>query len=293
MQHFNEKILRQKKRRRKLFLWRAAICLCILSLLAAAVEGTTAVMKGMASSQAASSRPVSSVPPASSRASSQLAASSSAAPSSSQASSEPQSSSTSPSQAEPDPEPAPEGWFSNALFIGDSRTEGLRNYDGLPGATYYAVKGLMVNTVYTKDAIRENGTKKTVMQAQKNHPFGKIYLMLGVNELGWVSMKIFVSDYEKIVSDLKKDHPDARIYLQGIFPVSAKKSASTFYKNEKIAVYNQEIKKIAERQKVTYLDTAGVVSTNGVLPDEASNDGVHLNSEYCAKWCDYLKTHTE
>ena len=31
---------------------------------------------------------------------------------------------------------------------------------------------------------------------------------------------------------------------------------------------------------------------SGALPEEASTDGVHLNKEYCLKWLDYLKSHT-
>ncbi|QAT48356.1 hypothetical protein EQM14_00375 [Caproiciproducens sp. NJN-50] len=301
MQPISEKVLRRRRRRRKLFLWRAAVCLCFLSLLVAAAEGTTAVIKDFAGS----GRPASAVPGASSApppASSRALPSSSAFPASSQpapsskAPDDPPSAAEAPSSGTglPVSAPAPEGWFSDALFIGDSRTEGLRNYDGLPGATYYAVKGLMVNTVYTKDEIEEKGKKETVMQAQAKHPFGKIYIMLGVNELGWSSMQTFVSDYKKMVADLKKDHPKARIYLQAIFPVSARKSAeSSIYNNNKIVSYNQAIQKIAKQENVVFLDAAQAISAGGVLPEEASMDGVHLNSEYCAKWCDYLKTHTE
>lgn len=292
MQPISEKVLRRRRRRRKLFLWRTAVCLCLLSLLVAAAEGTTAVIKDLtksadvsSSGPSASSRPDSSAPPASPSqppVSQEPAALSSAARTPSSETGLPVSAS------------APEGWFSDALFIGDSRTEGLRNYDGLPGATYYAVKGLMVNTVYTKREVADNGTKETVMQAQAKHPFGKIYVMLGVNELGWSSMQSFVSDYKKMAEDLKKDHPKARIYLQAIFPVSAQKSTgSSIYNNDKIAAYNQAILKIAEQENIGFLDTARAVSTDGVLPENASTDGVHLNSEYCAKWCDYLKTHTE
>ncbi|MVB10963.1 GDSL-like Lipase/Acylhydrolase family protein [Caprobacter fermentans] len=298
MQPICEKVVRRKKRRRGLFLWRTAVCLCLLFLLVAVAKGTTAVVADLSGSRPAfSSQSDSSARPAS--AARQTAAAESFAPGASSrapvSSRAPAADSSSPENA-PSPESGPpgrqaaRGWFSDALFIGDSRTEGLRNYGGLSGATYYALKGLMVNTVYTRREIMENGSKKTVMEAQAEHPFGKIYVMLGVNELGWSSMQSFVDDYSKMVKDLKKDHPKAEIYLQAIFPVSAQKSAeSSIYKNSKIVSYNQAIQKIAKDQKVSYLDTARAVSENGVLPEDASTDGVHLNSEYCAKWCDYLK----
>jgi lysophospholipase L1-like esterase len=281
MHPVNEKVLRRKRRRRKLFLRRAAVFFCLVLLLTAAAEGTTAVIKHLSGSRAASAR---------------LSVSRGSAAASSKASAvspKPKVSSA-PGRALPAAVETPAGWFSDALFIGDSRTEGLRNYDGLPGATYYAVKGLMVSTVYTRQIIPENGVKKTVMQAQSEHAFGKIYVMLGVNELGWSSMQSFVTDYRKMVRNLKKDHPKAKIYLESLFPVSAKKSEeSSVYKNEKIASYNQAIQKIAKQETAVYLDTAQAVSKDGVLPEDASVDGVHLNAAYCAKWCDYLKEHME
>jgi len=284
---------------------------CAMILLVTTVENTSAVMKDLPVSSAVSSTvPVSSgqpmissaSPPVSSQFPSAMsepnivsapkdAPSSESEASVSSAAAKDITSSQSESSLSSD---ASENWFADALFIGDSRTEGLRNYGGLEGATYYALKGLMVNTVYTRCEISVNGTKKTVMQAQAAHPFGKIYIMLGVNELGWSSTQAFVDDYTKMVQDIKKTHPDAKIYLQAIFPVSAKKSAgSSIYTNDKIASYNHIIESIAKNEHVIFLDTTEAVSQNGVLPDDASTDGVHLNFKYCAKWCEYLKTHTE
>lgn len=299
MQPVNEKVLRRRRRRRKLFLWRTAVCLCVLFLLLAAAKGATAVMKDLSSSVPAqpvssAARPGSSRPKPPSSASARPASSrtqpaSSQVQSSSPASQEKESSTVSLPAAS-----APQGWFSDALLIGDSRTEGLRNYDGLPGATYYAVKGLMVNTVYTRKAVTENGAKLTVMQAQAKHSFGKIYVMLGINELGWSSMQSYVSDYEKMVGDLKKGHPKAKVYLQALFPVSAQKSTeSSIYKNDKIASYNRAIQDIAKKENVVFLNTAQAVSKDGALPEGASADGVHLNAEYCKIWCDYLKANAK
>lgn len=299
MQPVNERVLRRRRRRRKLFLWRTAVCLCVLFLLLAAAKGATAVIKDL--SPSASAKPASSAEqPGSSRP--EQPSSASARPASSRmqpASSQVRSSSPASREEESSPASlpaasAPQGWFSDALLIGDSRTEGLRNYDGLPDATYYAVKGLMVNTVYTRKEVAENGAKLTVMQAQAKHSFGKIYVMLGINELGWSSQQSFISDYEKMVDDLKKDHPKAKIYLQALFPVSAQKSAeSSIYKNDKITAYNRAIQDIAKKKNVVFLNTARAVSKDGVLPEGASADGVHLNSGYCKIWCDYLKANAK
>lgn len=192
----------------------------------------------------------------------------------------------------PAPSSQPEN-FDGALFIGDSRTEGLENYNGLKGAQYYAVKGLMVNTVYTKPAVESDGERVTVMQALQRNRFSRVYVMLGVNELGWDNTDIFIKDYTKMIKDIKQYQPQAKIFLQSILPVSKKKSASDkIYNNDKIASYNAEIEKIADNENVYYLKVNTAVSNgSGYLPEEASSDGIHLNQKYCKIWCDYLRTH--
>lgn len=273
------------RNRRGLFLWRSAVCLCGCLILFGAATGTAAVIRAVSGAVSAA--------PAGLGTDAGIPPSSALPPQPNPAASDPKDAPSSPSDATGSGA-APSGWFSDALFIGDSRTEGLRNYDGLPGATYYAVKGLMVSTVYTRREIPLSGRKMTVMQAAAAKKYGKIYIMLGVNELGWSSMAMFVSDYRKMLDDLKQDQPKARIYLQALFPVSAEKSSeSSIYNNDRIASYNHAIRSIAEEEKLFYLDAGKAFSVGGVLPDAASEDGVHLNADYCAKWCGYLQTHIQ
>ncbi len=291
--------MKNGRKRLRLFLRRAAVCLCGAAVLCLAAEGiywfagrivpgggagvSSAVSARSPSSAALSAAPSSSEP---------VPVSSEEAP--------PPSAPPSSAPSEKPPSSAPEKtagtrWFDDAVLIGDSRTEGLENYDGLGDATYYAVKGLMVDTVYTKAAVKVSGKKLTVMQALQRKNFGKVYIMLGVNELGWSSFDTFLKDYGKVVDDVKKYQPGARVYLQSILPVSAKKSASTtIYTNEKIVHANQAIRRLAQEKKVKYLAVDSALrDASGALPEGASTDGVHLNAEYCKKWCEYLIAHTD
>lgn len=280
--------MKRISKRRRLLIRRTAICLCAVLLLAVLISGIRECVKMLESGFGREPQTVSS--PQKSR--SILTAGS---PSKAPSRPSPEHSESPPAQADPGGPQKPEEWFNDAVFIGDSRTEGLENYDGLGNAEYFAVKGLMVDTVYTKAAIKMNGNKLTVMQAMKQKKFGKVFIMLGVNELGWSDFRSFVDDYGKMVDDVKKDQPGAEIYLQSILPVTTQKSvSSTIYNNQKIKNYNQAIQKLADQKKIKYLavDTA-VSDPSGALPPDAATDGIHLNAQYCKKWCDYLKTHTE
>ena len=188
-----------------------------------------------------------------------------------------------------------DSYFDDAAFIGDSRTQGLQLYTGLPIATFYATQGLMVDTFFSKKFVKAGGGKITIPDAMKNQTFKKVYIMLGVNELGWVYEKVFIQKYGEVVDKVKELQPDAKVYVQSILPVTkAKSDGDAIYNNTKISRYNELIEQMCREKGVTYLHVADAVGLdNGALPAGSATDGVHLNREYCYKWLDYLKTHTK
>ena len=190
--------------------------------------------------------------------------------------------------------PVTDDYFADALFVGDSRTEGLSLYSGLNTATFYTHKGLMVDTIFTKPVVKMGDETVTIMKALESQKFSKIYIMLGVNELGWAYESVFIDRYARIIDELKRLEPGARIYVQSIMPVTASRSSDGgVYTNERIRLYNELILKMCEEKEVYYLNVAEAVqNASGVLPEEAAVDGIHLKPSYCVKWLDYLKSHT-
>jgi hypothetical protein len=188
-----------------------------------------------------------------------------------------------------------ETYFNDAIFIGNSRTEGFILYSGLANATSYTSRGLMVNTVFTDRVINMNGKKISVMAAvQANPDFSKVYIMLGTNELGWVYSNLFIKKYGEIIDALQAINPEALIYVQSILPVTKSKSAKDkIYNNPKINQFNALLSKMAEEKKIYYLNVAeAVADSKGNLPEGSAYDGVHLKKAYCIKWLEYLKCHT-
>lgn len=192
------------------------------------------------------------------------------------------------------PPKADNAYFDDAVFIGDSRTEGLMLYGGLSNAAFYTHKGLMVNTIFTKEAVKDGDQKITIMKALEKHKFRKVYVMLGVNELGWVYEQVFIQRYGELVDELKRLQPDAVIYIQSIMPVSQSRSQNDkVFNNERIRLYNSLIVEMCREKGVQYLNVSEAVQDeNGVLPAEATTDGIHLKPAYCVKCGDYLKSHT-
>ena len=75
--------------------------------------------------------------------------------------------------------------MSNALFIGDSRTVGLSEYSQIDGADFFANVGMSVYNIHDKTVSVPTVGKVTLTQLLKNKKYDKIYVMLGINEIGY------------------------------------------------------------------------------------------------------------
>ena len=187
-------------------------------------------------------------------------------------------------------------YFADALFIGDSRTVGLFKYGGLEEtATFYASTGLTVYRMFDSKIVSVPGGKEqiTVEEALRQNSFSKIYLMIGINEMGIGTADSFLAKYYEAVVHLQELQPDAVIYLQAIMKVTDQRSSQGDYiTNAGIDVRNVGIEALADNRKTFYLDVNPVMcdETGGLNP-LYTFDGVHLKAKYYELWKEYLKTH--
>lgn len=194
----------------------------------------------------------------------------------------------------PESEAVDDSYFDDAVFIGNSRTVGLRMYSGLTKATFITEVGLTVDSIFTEYCDVSGIGRSRTFDALASMEFGKVYIMLGMNELGWVYESVFKEDYGKIIDKIREINPNAVIYIQSIIPVSKwKDSNDNVYTNANVERLNAQLRALADEKEVHYVDVGGgIMDSEGYLPFEATGDGVHLTPEYCVKWLDYLKTHT-
>lgn len=184
---------------------------------------------------------------------------------------------------------------SSVAFIGDSRTQGFIMYNGLKDVQDYSYIGLMVDTAVTKKFVKTgNGEKITLLQDMANKNIETVYIMLGVNELGWSYPQVFKRKYGELIDEIRKIKPNCKIYVQSIIPMTKSKSETDrIFNNKNVNTFNNLIQELAKEKNVTYLDVkSALVDANGYLPEEASSDGVHVDKEYCKKWFEYLKNNS-
>lgn len=192
--------------------------------------------------------------------------------------------------------PVEEEYFDDALFIGDSRTQGLYEYGGFgENVTFYCKTSLTIYDLFKKEKafIKEDGKAITLEQALTEHSFKKIYLMVGINELGTGTAESFFEEYARVVFKIQQLQPDAIIFVQAIMRVGAQKNASDpIFNNTNIAIRNVEIQTLADNQKIFYIDVNEVVcDENGNLFEGWSSDQIHLKAKYYAVWKEFLMNH--
>ncbi len=181
--------------------------------------------------------------------------------------------------------------FSDACFIGDSRTVGLEMNSDKAKADFYASQGLNISTAATDAFVAlDNGTMGTVIDGASQKPYKRIFIMFGINELGWPYPENFVTQYVDLVNAVKSAQPDADIYIESVLPVSYKAvETNEVFTNENIDSFNDYVKQVAEQTGTTYLDINSYFKdASGSLPEDAAADGIHFVRDYCLEWIDIL-----
>lgn len=184
-----------------------------------------------------------------------------------------------------------ESYFEDALLIGDSRFLGFAMWSGLPATNYCITSFSIFNIDSTKVVATENG-KVPIFQALPYDAFTKIYIKVGLNEMGTPEDK-FEAKYAEVIARLREQEPRAVIYVNAILPVTAAKSRSDkTHNNTNIAKRNEALKKFAESQKAYFIDAGPYVSgDDGALKAEMTNDGIHMGAKHMGLWKKCLLEH--
>lgn len=196
----------------------------------------------------------------------------------------------SPTTAAPEEPINPTEYYKDTLFIGDSRTAGLYIYGRIEGASYFARTSMNVGNCFNSSK-SETGTGSLSLEAYlKKNRFGKIYILLGINEIGY-SYDWIVTRYEKLISRLQELQPGAVIVIQSNMHVTKAKSDSSpkTFNNTRINELNRRLSELADGKKVFYLSFESIFDgADGNMNPDYSGDGVHLKAKSYKIWRDYL-----
>lgn len=185
-------------------------------------------------------------------------------------------------------------YFNDAAFLGDSRTLGISDYAGLEGADFYCDSGMMIFKLLEEGVTwQKTGNKVNLPEVLQKKQYGKIYIMLGMNELGYGNTEMYLEQYRQVLQQIREWQPDAIIYIMANLHVSREKNnLETEFNNININDKNAASASLANGTDVFYLDANPLFTDEeGFLNSELTFDGVHLYARYYDAWREFLLEH--
>lgn len=166
----------------------------------------------------------------------------------------------------------------DVVFLGNSITNGsdFQSY-------FHDVK--IVNLGYSGDIIPSMIDRVEMVKAVNPE---KIFIMAGTNDLAHVSIEKYVERYTALIIKLKKELPDARLYLQSVLPVNHSMRRD-YASNNKIEEANVEVAKLAHQYGCAYINLYDLYEEDGEMNKELTRDGVHLKPEAYSIWADAIR----
>lgn len=187
-----------------------------------------------------------------------------------------------------------EDYFDDAVFFGDSRTLGISDYSGL-NADFFCENGMTIYKLLGEKGVvcQATGEKNDLNQVLQEKEYGKIYIMLGMNELGYRDTAYFLEQYGLVLEQLRQWQPKAVIYIQANLHVSREKNnVNTEFNNININDKNAAIATLADGADVFYLDINPLFTdSEGYLNEDLTFDGVHLHADGYIAWKNFLMGH--
>ena len=222
-------------------------------------------------------------------------------------------------EAEPDPTIPPvsdeqldegylDAWFDDSLMIGDSIAGGLRVYvmnerandrPCLGSMRIVGVSGLTLQKALTGETKDTTGQVlfrsrfMTISEVVEITHAKRLFLMMGVRDLEWYSPERLIDVYNRILSIVKANYPDLKIYIHSIMPTLkfyAEGVNLTYAGNKKA---NELLRAFCEENGYTYIELADLVrDEDGFLKYEYSGPdySFHPNDIAKAIWVRLLRT---
>ncbi len=179
--------------------------------------------------------------------------------------------------------------FGNVLFIGDSRTVGLKDNADLGAANVFAENGLNIFRLF-KDAVNVPGQGQVTLEnLLLSHQYDKIYVMLGINEIGYSLDKV-IEKFGHALDKIQNYQPNTTIYIQANLMIQKSRSdRDAVYNNANMRYLNDHMAAFADGVKRIFIDANPLFGDGaGNLSPQYACDDFHLIGVYYTVWADWI-----
>lgn len=184
--------------------------------------------------------------------------------------------------------------MEDALFIGDSRTVGLMEYSDLKEATFFSAVGMSVYNIWEREVSVPKAGKVTLEKLLDEKQYGKIYVMLGINELGY-RFEQTVNRYRQFIDRIMEEQPNAKIFVMANLHVTKRRSEKdNVINNKAIDKFNNAISVLADNKNIFYLDVNFLFDDKeGNLDEKKAFDNAHIYAGYYIEWSTWIRNKTK
>ena len=201
----------------------------------------------------------------------------------------------------PTPIPTPEdafydAFFNDTVFIGDSITQGIRNYvmreretrpELLGTAIFVAAQSYGLHDARSSrtgtGALQFRGDAMTLPEVVAESGARRVFIMLGVNNYAGSQIDNCIGWYRETIENIREAAPGVEIYIESCTPVTEDGEKKKL-NNQNIDEFNAALQLLCEDTAVHYVDVSTPLKDeNNRMPREFSSDNyVHVSKEGAA-----------
>ena len=168
------------------------------------------------------------------------------------------------------------------IFLGDSITD-IGEWQEIWGNKDVKNRGISSDNTF--------GVLARLKEITEAKP-AKVFIMIGINDISKNTQdSIIVSNYKKIINNIRTASPSTKIIVQSILPTNNNFTAFKNHQNktEHILFVNAALKKYCIANKLVYVDLYNsFLDEEKKLDEKYTNDGLHINGFGYMKWKEIL-----
>ena len=188
-------------------------------------------------------------------------------------------------------------FFDDAVFVGDSVTLKLSYYaasSGKLGKAQFLTRGSygVAHAVMDTMLLTYQGKDMTVEEAIKATGASKVFLMMGMNDIGLYGIDATIENWGKMIDRIRSNCPNATVYIQSMTPIWTGGEKGDL-NNANMDLYNEKLKNFAAENNIEFIDVAPYMkdATGGMATRYCSDEYVHVTDLGAAAWIRVLKAY--
>ena len=198
-------------------------------------------------------------------------------------------------------------YFNDVAFVGDSVSLKLSYYAAATGelgnAQFFTAGSLGANNALwdvSDESVHPSyqGQKMLIEDCIAASGVNKVYIMLGMNDIGLYGIDDTITSYETLVQKILEKSPHVQIVVQSMTPMtSTSEILGQSLNNDNIKKYNARLSDLCAEYGWSFVDVASVmydaegINLNRDFCSDPDGLGVHFTEAGCEKWIEYLSTH--